>query len=501
MSQLRILFLSAEAEPFTRVGNLAEMAGLLPQALRLLSKEEGGAAEPIDIRLVIPFHGHIRRTVREIHRVVGFFIQHSSGPIPVEVYTTVYNQVPVYFISGDPIGQDSPVYSHDQGFDANKYIFFSLAAMELCRQLDWKPDIVHTNDWHTAPAVYWLSKNRESGSFFEHTRSLLTIHNLSYLGVGANFAMYAFGLAPSEDPILPDWSKQLPLPLGILHADWLTTCSPGYTAEIQQRDSSSGLENLIALRADQISGILHGLDENRWDPSNDPYLPVSFTSESLGVREANKIALLSQLGLLTKPRENSMQNTLMIGLVGPLEYQKGIDLAIETLYQMASQQNARFPCDWRAVIIGSGLTELESSARALEEKNPDLVRFVRRFETPLVHHAYGALDVLLIPARQATYDPNAMIGLRYGSIPVAHATGSLQDIILHEQTGLLFSKLTPDGIEKALRRAARLFSNPATWLEFQVRAMQQDFSWRRTAREYYSLYKNLQSSPIVNQSD
>lgn len=501
MAPLRVLFLSAEAEPFTRVGSLAEMAGVLSQALRSLPPNTGDSPiEDIDIRLVMPFHGHIHRSTREIHHLTSFTIPHTSGAIPVEVFTTQHDRVPVYFISGAPIGEDSPVYSHDPGFDANKYIFFSLAALELCRRLNWKPDIVHANDWHTAPAVYWLSQHQSGDEFYTATRTLLTIHNLSYLGVGANFAMYAYGLPPSHDPLLPEWARQLPMPLGILHADWLTTCSPGYAAEIQRPEFSSGLDRLLASRSNQITGVLNGLDRYRWDPSNDPFLPVSYTAESLSVREANKIALLSQVGLLTSPRDKSIQNTLLIGLVGPLDYQKGTDLAIEALYQLASLQSSRSPFSWQAIILGSGLAELEESARALEEAHPELVRFVRRFETPLVHQTYGALDVLLIPARQASHDLNALIGLRYACIPVAHAVGSLNDVIENETTGLLYHRQTPDVIEKTLKQSARLFQTPSIWRRMQTTAMQQEFSWRRTAIDYRNLYSSLIALPAARHS-
>jgi starch synthase len=498
MRPTRVLFLSAEAEPFTRVGNLAEMAGDLPQALRALAPiPEKEQASPIDVRLVIPFHGQVHRSIKELHLAATFSISHASGPIPVEVFTTQYNQVPVYLIAGPPIGKDSPVYSHDPGYDSNKYIFFSLAALELCRHINWQPDIVHANDWHTAPAVYWLRLHRAQDTFFSQTRSVLTIHNLSFLGVGANFAMYAYALPPSQDSRLPDWARQLPLPLGILSADWLTTNSPSYATEILNPQQRTGLEPLLAHRANQISGILYGLDEHRWDPSNDPYIPVSYTPDSLMVREANKIALLSQVGLLTSPRENSMQNTMLIGVLGPLDYHKGTDLAIEALYQIAAQSAGYFPCEWRAIIIGTGLAELESSARALQETHPHQIRFVRRFDTPLVHQTYGASDVLLLPVRNSSYDSNALIGMRYACIPVAHAVGSLADIIQNERTGLLFERLAPDAIEKALRRSARLFNSPVEWQRIQQAAMRHDFSWRKTAAAYRTLYQTLRATPLA----
>ncbi|TLN13143.1 hypothetical protein FDZ74_09880, partial [bacterium] len=225
-STLRVLFLAAEAAPLIKVGGLGDVAGSLPHALSVIPAHllEG---RTLDMRLVIPYHGEVARKLLDPQPVASFIVQHPSGPIPTRAFVTYLSDIPVYMIEGAPIGTEAPVYSGDNYLDGLKYAFFSLAAVELARQLDWQPDIVHANDWHTALSVFHLARRRLSrDAFFARTRSVLTIHNLPFMGAGAERALDEFGIQPVKDLRLPVWARQFPLPLGLLAADRIVAVSP-----------------------------------------------------------------------------------------------------------------------------------------------------------------------------------------------------------------------------------------------------------------------------------
>ena len=488
-SPLRVLYLSAEAEPFIRVGGLGDVAGALPVALRSLNL-------PLDIRLMLPFHGMISRSNTEFQQLGSFQVAHSAGQINAQVYANTRSATPAYLIGGDPIRPNLPVYSSDWGYDAYKYIFFSLAALEACRQQNWQPQIVHANDWATAAAVYWLALHRDHDPFFQRTASLLTVHNLAYIGCDAGLSMHGFRLPSRSHPMLPTWAKQLPLPLAMLTVDQIVTVSPAYAQEIQLPEFGAGLDSMLRSRQANLCGILNGIDTTRWDPANDPYLSINYTHTTLNLRTANKIALLSQLGFLTGGPQEQGQTTPLIAMISDLDYPQGFDLALQALQQLIEKDRtqAGAPPAWRAVLLGVGLPELEAAARRLEDHYPDRVRMALRQDSLLGHQLYGAADIFLAPARTNPGGQNHMIAMRYGCVPVAQATGVLQDTIddrAETRTGFLYDGPNIQPLVKTLQTALSAYQNRPLWQAIQQRAMQQDFSWQRAARAYYGLYTNL----------
>ena len=255
--------------------------------------------------------------------------------MPVEVYALAQSALPVYFIAGELISSESPVYTTDTLIDGLKYTFFSLAALELCRYLDWSPDILHANDWHTAPAVYSLSVDRKVNPFFSATASVLGVHNLPYLGLGAETALGYFGLPPTDSKSLPVWARQLPLPLGLLAADCIVAVSPSYAQEILTPEYGAGLQDLLLQRRSSLTGILNGLDVHAWDPQSDPHLKQNYSLQDLKLRQANKTALQSELGLKEDAR------TSLFAMVSRMDYQKGVDLLPEALRRLAERPGKR----------------------------------------------------------------------------------------------------------------------------------------------------------------
>lgn len=494
---VRVLFLCSEAEPFVKVGGLGDVGGSLPAALRGLKSKSHSTGQEItpaefDVRLALPFHGQIRTGEYALQHLGSVAVPHTSGPISAEIYATSSQGVPVYLIGGDPIPPDAPVYSSDWGFDAHKYIFFSLAALELARKLDWQPQILHANDWHTAAAVYWLALNRQHDPFFSHTKSVLTVHNLPYMGAGASFPLASFYLPPAEHSGLPGWAVHMPLPLGLLTADQIVAVSPGYAEEILTPAFGAGLDVFLQSRRNALRGILNGLDVNRWNPETDGFLSSTYHAKALSNRRANKAALLNQIGFSTTTLTEKELRQPLVALIGRMDTQKGIDLALAGLDKLASTS----ALDWKAIILGSGQADLEAMARKLENKFPENIRAALRYDAPLSHLIYGGSDMLLIPSRYEPCGLVQMIAMRYGCVPIAHATGGLKDTIIPygknaESTGFLFTQATPDGVVEALRSAFEIYTKPTEWAGIQQRGMKIDFSWQRYAQEYADLYLSL----------
>ena len=227
--ELRVLFLAAEAVPYIKIGGLGDVASSLPLAINALNGKESGETE-IDIRIVLPFHPVLRSKALAIRPIASFTLEHDNGAILVQAFETSLEGVPVYFIGGGPIDASGSVYSSDAVLDGEKYTFFSLAALELTRQIGWHPDILHANDWHTALALYGsLVQFWQEGSVRPAT--LITLHNLPYMGPDVDFILQAYQI-PLAQTDLPNWARKKPLPLGLWAADKIVAVSPTYAQEI-----------------------------------------------------------------------------------------------------------------------------------------------------------------------------------------------------------------------------------------------------------------------------
>jgi starch synthase len=480
-TRLKVLFLAAEAEPFVKIGGLGDIAGSLPQALRALTPDEHPKFSEIDARLVIPFHGAIQRQAYPLRNEVVCDIPLADGSLKAEVLSTKVNGVPVYLISGAPIPKDAPVYSGDKLADGNKFTFFSLASLEMAKAVKWQPDIIHANDWHTAIALYALKLQNDP--FYKNTSSILSLHNLPFLGEGTSKVLDKYSLPPLEAPEMPVWARQMPLPLGLWSADNIVAVSPTYAQEILTPEFGSGLESFLKTRQDSISGILNGINIDRWNPNRDPALEANFTKETLEIRQDNKTTLLREFGFTPDP------TIPLLAMITRLDNQKGVDLLPETLNLLSQSP-------WRVIILGTGLPDLEKTIQQLENTYPGRVRVAIRFDDQLSRRIYAGADMLLIPSRYEPCGLTQMIAMRYGCVPVARATGGLKDTIFDNipdkpNTGFLFNQATSSDLANAIQRALSVFSDKESWRTIQRNGMMQDFSWERSAKQYAQLYFSL----------
>jgi starch synthase len=467
---INILFLAAEAEPFVKVGGLGDVAGTLPRALRSISNDE----IKLDVRLVLPYHSVIRA---DTLRPVGIYsIPRGEAEIQVEAFEANFEGMPVYFLNGDPIRAGGSVYSSNNKLDGEKYTFFSLAALELPRQINWIPDIIHANDWHTAPAAYGNLVKRWS----EKTRrvcSLITIHNLPFLGPDVSAILQEYGL-PLANTDLPDWARVMPMPLGLWASDAINAVSPTYADEILHEEFGSGLQEFLRTRTDSLSGILNGLDTVSFDPQTDSALAANFNADTLSMRPINKAALQERVGLPVLP------DVPLLGMVTRMDVQKGVDIALRGL-KMLGKQN------WQFVLLGAGDPRLETMAKKLQAEMPDRIRVETRYDAKLARQIYAGADIFLMPSRYEPCGTSQMIAMRYGCIPLVRAVGGLHDTVTDSETGFVFVDTKLKSFNDAVRRAINLYPYHSRWAALQKAGMALDFSWHRSAMKYLELYKKL----------
>ncbi len=471
---MNILFLAAAAAPLAKVGGLGDVAGSLPRALAGLGH---------DVRVALPFSGVVDRARWAPKPVARFDVPHVGGDQVARVSEVRLGGVTFYLIAGPPIPKAKRVYGTTIAEDGPKFIFTSLAALGLCRALDWTPDIVHGNDSHTGPAIYWLDSAGLNDPRFQNTATVFSIHNLGYMNTGAAQYLRAYGLTPSDSPVLPDWARESLLGLGLAHADMLNTVSPTYAREILTAEYGYGLEGVLQARRDRLVGILNGLDLDFWNPRRDPHLSARYDADTLDRRDKNKRALQKALGLPLAAR------TPLLGVVSRLDTQTGFDIGVPALRELLAG-----PDEAQLVVLGSGLPAIEADFRALAAENPERVRV--GFDAALASRIFAGADLLLAPSRYEPCGLAQMIGLRYGAPPLVRATGGLADTVTDDAvarrgTGFVFTDYNSAALLAGLRRALSVYRRPDRWRALQRRGMRQalQFSWARSAESYLALYQ------------
>lgn len=464
---MRVLFLAAEAAPLVQVGGLADVAGELPRALGRL-----GA----DVRLALPRYPGLKSVVASRPPLAMVEVPRSGGAMAATVHALEVDGLSLWLVGGEPVDALPGVYGHP-GQDAAKFTFFAIGALQACKALGWLPDVVHAHDWHTAPAMAWM---RHTGTGWQDAAAVLTVHNLPYMGAGGEAALADYGLSPADDPHLPEWARRLPLPLGLSHADWISTVSPGYAAEIQTPEFGCGLEAFLTSRAGRVRGILNGIDSRVWDPASDPALERRYAIDTLEARQDNKVALQRIFGWPERGR------IPLLAMVTRFDFQKGVDLALDALGLLPD-------IGWQLVLLGTGDPRIEDQAQRFAEAHRDRMAFIPQFDPVLARRIYAGADMLLVPSRYEPCGLVQLIALRYGAVPVVHATGGLQDTVEPHQdcgqgNGFVFAAPEPKALAEALRLAMETYADPRRWAGIQRRGMAADHSWEASARSYTDLY-------------
>jgi starch synthase len=477
---IRVLFASSEVEPFYKVGGLGDYSGSLPNALASLSLIND---KKIDIRVVVPLHDPSTIDAFSLSEEFSISFDSRSGTVTGIVYSAFFNGITHYFIRQiKPEILSTDVYDSNQHINALKFAFFSIACIKMLSHLDWQPDILHANDWHSALIINQLNHLQIMNDKGETIRTVLAIHNMPFMGHGSEKILQNFMINPISINTIPDWAQYLPLPMGIASADKIVAVSPTYAEELKTNYFAYGLENYFIENKEKLTGIINGIDTKQWDPSTDKFILQNFSFKSIQRRIKNKYTLLDDLGLDT----NSERPLLIV--ISRLENQKGIDLILDTLTSITD-------LNWNAIILGSGHHGYEHAFRALEREQPSRIRAFIEYNATLARKLYSSGDMILMPSLYEPCGLSQMIAMRYGCVPIAHAVGGLKDSIITEpeikRTGFLFDNPTSSDFTTCIKTAFNIYQNKDGWRTIQINGMKMDYSWSRSAKKYADLYHEL----------
>jgi starch synthase len=479
---LKILFASSEVTPFAKTGGLADVSGSLPAALASLGHQ---------VVVVMPLY----RSVKEGQ----FNLKNHEGNLDVpfrgkmekdQVYfSELGDNVRIYFVRKDEFFDRNALYGTSEGDypdNAERFIFFSQAVLNLSHLIEFQPDIVHCNDWQTGLVPVYLKTQNKDDSFFSGSQTVFTIHNLAYQGLFSDQSMAISGLPQEIFSMegLEYYGKMNFLKGGIVFSDVITTVSEKYSHEIQTQEYGYGLEGVLQNRAKDVHGILNGVDYKEWSPEDDTHLAANYDLNDLSGKRKCKLDLLELFEL------DGSENAPLIGIISRLAAQKGFDILAEAVEELIELGVS-------LVLLGTGDKTYEKQFAELGEKHRGNFGLKIAFDNVLAHKIEAGADMFLMPSRYEPCGLNQMYSMRYGTIPVVRATGGLDDTIKEFDTksgkgnGFKFSEYSSGALVEAVKRALRVYEKREVWLGLMKNAMKEDFSWNRSAIQYEKVYRQI----------
>jgi starch synthase len=488
---VNILFAASEAFPFIKTGGLGDVVHSLPIALNKLGD---------DVRLVLPAYRDVLASVDSLKQLgywdlpgagvthrVSLLQAHQEG---LGDFLYLIDVPSLFDRAGNP-------YVHSDGFNwpdnAERFTVFSRAVAQLAKGIpgsDWVPDVVHSHDWQTGLVSAFLSMSHP------RPKTVFTIHNLAYDGYFSHFDFNALSLPPEwwAPEYVEFYGGFSMLKAGMVFSDQVTTVSPTYAREICTPAFGYRFEGVLQSLGDKLSGILNGIDLDIWNPETDDHLVKNYgisTDRKKGQwvagKQENKQALLKDVGL---PSDDEADVPLL-GFIGRLVEQKGVDLITSMLAELFSSTNAN------VIILGSGHMSYESELLSMAEKYPSRLHVHIGYSEDLAHQIEAGCDLFLMPSRFEPCGLNQMYSLRYGTPPVVNFTGGLADTVTDASemalkegsaNGFVFHDLNAEALLAAVKRALVIYDQPQRWQQLCETAMQQELGWESSAAKYQELY-------------
>lgn len=485
---MRVLFATAEAYPLAKTGGLADVSRALPLSLRRLG---------VDVRLLMPAYPRAQLRVENPKLIASIPPMLGVDDATLIAGSFPETDLPVYLIDSPSLFRRAGgLYQDETGTDwpdnALRFAFLSQVGRAIAMGrlgLDFRPDLVHANDWHAGLLPLYLSL--EEGP---RPATVFTTHNMAFQGNFPAAWLDKIGLpAALFSPGGVEFYGQISyLKAGLRYADRVTTVSPTYAREILTADYGCGLNGVLAERGAEFSGILNGIDDALWNPSSDPALARPYRSSDIAGKRACKAALQAEFGLSVDAE------TPVVGFVSRLTHQKMADVVLEALPWLIAQ-GAQF------VAVGEGDPAMEAGFEAARERFAGRVATIVGYDEPLAHTLQAGADILLAPARFEPCGLTQLYALKYGALPVVRRTGGLADTVVdatpqaiadRTATGFVFENPTCDDLQAALTRALTLYREPLIWRRLQLQAMAQDYSWNASAVQYAALYSTASGRPI-----
>lgn len=490
---LNIMLVASECVPFAKTGGLGDVAGTLPRFI----KETGN-----NIIVAVPLYSFIDRKKHNIKvSIEKLNVKMGDELIEFSVHETkMKGGVTIYFIDYEPFYGRSNIY-HDNDFNDYpdnplRFSFLSKAALELCRSTGFSPDIVHANDWHTAILPAYLKQIYKDDPLFKNTANVLTIHNLAYQGRYDKYFYYLAGL--SHEDFTPDkfecYNAVNFLKGGIYFADAVNTVSKGYADETRTAEGGYGLDPFLNRKGDNYSGILNGADYEEWNPEKDTLIPSNFNYYNISGKYICKEILQKELRLVQDIQ------LPVIGIISRLVEQKGFYLLADCIEEILETTDVQF------AVLGSGDKYLETFFSNLQLKYPGRAGVHIGYNNPLAHLIEAGSDLFLMPSLYEPCGLNQIYSLKYGTLPIVRATGGLKDTVINynqdsdDGTGFMFWEAGCKAIYNTIRWAVDTYYTRKPHFQNLIKnAMEQNFSWHKSAEEYINLYyKAIETRNLYN---
>jgi starch synthase len=478
---LKILFATPEAVPFAKTGGLADVAGALPKSLQALGCE---------IKLVMPYYRMVKESGLPL-QYMGKEIEIPIGDekLKADIYLGHLNpDIPVYFIGREEFFDRQYLYGTPKGdyFDnAERFIFFSKAALIFCQHMGFSPDIIHHHEWQTGLIPAYLKSIYQNNPLFSHTAVVFTIHNIAYQGMFKKEKFWVTGL-PAEmysPEGIEFWERINLMKAGIVYADVINTVSQKYSEEIQTPEYGYRLEGILRKRRESLYGILNGVDYEDWDPSHDPHLIARYDAKDISGKKQCKMDLLKEFHL-----PSSLEQVPLLGMISRLADQKGFDLLMEI-------SEALFALNIGFILLGTGEQKYHNLLTQVAQKYPQKAGIRIAYDDRLAHKIEAGTDFFLMPSKYEPCGLNQIYSLKYGTIPVVRATGGLDDTITpydpvtKKGNGFKFTRYDAKEFLNTIKAAINFYYQPERWRQLVQNAMAADFSWKRSAQSYLELYR------------
>lgn len=472
---MKVLFVAAEAAPFIKVGGLGDVMGGLPKEL---------VKKGIDARVVIPLYSQINGELREkINYVTNFYVNNSWRNSYCGIFTAKHDGVTYYFIDNEQYFSREKIYgSYDDG---EIFAFFSRAVLDMLPVIDFIPDIINANDWHTAMVPVYLNAYYRGRDEYRNIRTVLSVHNIEFQGKYDPYILgQLFGLdILSKSLMMYDGDVNV-LKGGIESADIVSTVSRNYANEILHPEHSFGLHNILNPRSHKLRGIINGIDTNVFNPETDKSIRTNYNLSTIRYKIHNKRALQKSMALDTS------SDVPVIGMVTRLTKQKGFDLFYDIMGELSE-----LPV--QIIVLGTGAPEYEDLMRGWEHSRHDKIRGIIKFSSEIASQIYAGADMFLMPSKSEPCGLSQMIAMRYGTVPIVHTVGGLVDTVepynpeTKEGTGITFQSFNSYDMLDAIKRAVSLYYDKPHWRQLRKNGMAKDFSWNHPADEYIKMYKEL----------
>ncbi|MEM7008576.1 MAG: glycogen synthase GlgA [Thermodesulfobacteriota bacterium] len=487
---MNVLFVASEMEPFAKTGGLADVVGVLPKRLSDLG---------LDVRVVIPLYKEAERNLRRLG-IKAQTLRNKEVIVPIDwiahkgkIKEAKIDGVTVYFLINEEFYDRAYIYGSPVGDYADndlRYGFLSLGSLEIAKTLNFKPDIIHCNDWQTAliPISLKWKKHYHDDPFFKDTKVVYTIHNIAYQGLYQQDIIDKFGLPSYVFNMngLEFYGKVNLMKGGIISSDLVTTVSPRYTEEIKTPEYGYWLDGVLRSisNRNKLVGIMNGLDYDVWDPETDNTICMKYGPDNLEGKAMNKLKLRKRLGFKSK------ENKPLIGIISRLADQKGIDLVVDYLDQILD-------LNVELVVLGTGDKSYENILTEKMKLYGDKFSAIIGYNDKKARAIYAGSDMFLMPSRFEPCGLGQLMALKYGTVPIVRGTGGLLDSIIDYKrnselgNGFVFHEFDGKEMLESIENAISVYNNPAEWHALVRKDMAENFSWRKASEIYRDHYDKL----------